>query len=732
MSDIMEEREIHLRDYYKVIVKRRYTVATVFAVVFLVSLIVTFSTTPLYMATTKILIEKSEPNNLATMNFYYVPYDPDFYETQYQLIKSTPVAEKVVDMLSLDKSYGTYFDRDKGGFKPLAVLADWVKETSSAVFGGKGGDKTQSAGDNNGNEGHMSRHEMLAREISESLIITPLKNTKLVEVGYMSTNPELAALVVNSIAKAYMENILEMKMSFSKYTMQWLEEKAEEERTKLERSEQALQAYMKEKDIVTLENRIAMLPERLSEVATKVAEAETKRKEKETLYEQVKNVARNPGKAETIPVIASDPTIQALRVQILKAEQNILDMSRKYGKKHPAMITATGDLKILRDKKEQEIRRVVESIRNEYELAKANEENLRKMVSETKAATLNLNEKFIQYGVLKRESETNKQLFDAIIKRIKEQGITQDIRTIDVSVVEKAEVPKSPAKPKKLLNILLGLIVGLMGGVGLAFFVEYLDNTVKFPEDAESKLGSPVLGIVNLLNAKGKSIEEIVLKEPQSVFAEGYKVIRTSILLSSSDKPLKNILVTSISPGEGKTATAVNLALTVAQSEHSVLLVDGDLRRPRVHKIFGLDNSKGLSTYLAGASDIHIVPAASRSGIQVMPSGPVPPNPSELLSSRRMQKLLSILADKFDIVIWDSPPLMTVTDSLVLSKILDGTIIVAKAGKTTFENVRKGMKSLSDIESHFLGIIINALEVKKSDYYYNRYYQSYYYGKEKE
>jgi succinoglycan biosynthesis transport protein ExoP len=271
-----------------------------------------------------------------------------------------------------------------------------------------------------------------------------------------------------------------------------------------------------------------------------------------------------------------------------------------------------------------------------------------------------------------------------------------------------------------------------MGGVGLAFFVEYLDNTIKFPEDAEAKLGAPVLGIVNLLSAKGKSIEAIVMKEPQSVFAEGYKVIRTSILLSSSDKPLKNILITSISPGEGKTATAVNIALTVAQSEHSVLLVDGDLRRPRIHKIFGLDNSKGLSTYLAGASDIHIVPAASRSGVQVMPSGPVPPNPSELLSSRRMQQLLTLLSEKFDIVIWDSPPLMTVTDSLVLSKILDGTIIVAKAGETTFENVRKGMKSLSDIESHFLGIIINALEVKKNDYYYNRYYQSYYYGKEKE
>jgi capsular exopolysaccharide synthesis family protein len=215
------------------------------------------------------------------------------------------------------------------------------------------------------------------------------------------------------------------------------------------------------------------------------------------------------------------------------------------------------------------------------------------------------------------------------------------------------------------------------------------------------------------------------LKEPQSVFAESYKVLRTAILLSSAVTPPKNILVTSVSPGEGKTVTSVNLAMTIAQASHSVLLVDSDLRKPRVHKIFGLHNSKGLSTYLAGASDIDIICNGVVPNLSIIPSGPVPPNPSELLSSGRMYDLIRALNEKFDFIIWDAAPLLTVTDSLILSKILDGTIIVTKAGQTAYDSVSRALKSLSDIESHFLGIVINGLDVRKNDYYARYYHYGY-------
>jgi succinoglycan biosynthesis transport protein ExoP len=619
----------------------------------------------------------------------------EFCETQYQLIKSTSVAQKVVKMLSLETTYESYFKDTKKVFS---------------------------------NDDLASRTNMLANIISGGITLSPIKNSKIVNISYMSTNPEFATLVANSVAKAYIEEILDMKMSSTRYALEWMTKKAEEERSKLEKSERALQEYMRANDIVTLQDKIAITPEKLTEFNTQLIQAETKRKELESLYSKVMKI--NLRDAENIPAIASDPTIQSLRSEILKAEQNIEELSKKYGKKHPVMIRAIEELNTLKKKREQQIRRAIESIKNEYELAKAKETSLRSALSNTKAEALNLNEKFIQYGVLTREVETNKQLYDALIKNIKEQSVTEEIRNVNVWVVEKAERPQSPVKPKKSLNILLGIIVGLFGGVGLAFFFEYLDNTIKSPDEVETRLGVPVLGTVPLLDTKGKSIENIILEDPQSTFAESYKTIRTAILLSSASKPPQNILVTSMGPEEGKTVTSVNLAMTIAQSEYSVLLIDGDLRKPRIHKIFGLNNSKGLSTYLAGASSVINISKGPLANLSIITSGPLPPNPSELISSNKMNELMRVLNEKFDIIVWDSAPIMTVTDSLILSKVLDGTVIIAKAGKTTYEIVRWGLRSLkgrrqNDLESRVLGVVINAVSIKKSDYYY--YYQHYNY-----
>jgi succinoglycan biosynthesis transport protein ExoP len=692
----MEEREIHLREYLRIIYKRRYTVCTFFTIVFVVVLIGTLSTTPVYQASTKVLIEKVEPSNLSMMSPFYMSYDPEFYETQYQLIKSTSVAQKVVKMLSLESTYESYFKDAKKSFGAIDPAA---------------------------------KANMLANIINSGIAVSPVKNSKIVNISYMSTNPEFATLVTNSVARAYIEEILDMRMSATKYSIDWMTKKAEEEAVKLKKSEMALQDYMRANDIVTLQNKVAITPEKLTEFNAQLIKAGTKRKELESLYDKVVKVSIKD--AETIPAIASESTIQSLRTQILKAEQNIEELSKKYGKKHPALIRAKEDLNVLQQKRDQEIRRVTASIKNEYELARANEGSLRGMLSSTKEEALNLNEKFIQYGVLTREVETNRQLYDVLIKRIKEQSVTEEIRTVNVWVVEKAERPGSPVKPKKSLNILLGMIVGLFGGVGLAFFFEYLDNTIKTPEEAETRLGVPVLGMIPLLEPKGENIEEIILKEPQSAFAESYKAVRTAIMLSSAVKHPQNILITSMGPEEGKTVTSVNLAMTIARSGYSVLLIDSDLRKPRIHTIFGLNNLSGLSTYLAGASsDINIVFKRPLTNLSVIPSGPLPPNPSELLGSNRMNDLMKILNEKFDIIIWDSPPLMTVTDSLILSKFLDATIVITRAGKTTYDIVRRGLKLLKgrredDIKSHVLGVVINAIDIKKSDYYYYRYYNYY-------
>jgi|WetSurMetagenome_2_1015567.scaffolds.fasta_scaffold02389_3 polysaccharide biosynthesis transport protein len=690
----MDIKELHLTDYIKILKKRRRFIFTVFIIVSVIGLVATLATTQIYRATVSILIEKNERgSSLSPSNSGYASYDPDFYETQYQLIKSTAVARKVVDLLANDPTFNKYY----------------------------GASLKSEAGTKEAN------YDNVAKGIRGGIIVTPLKNTKIVDVSYMSESAELAEIVTNNIAKAYIEMLLDLSMSSTQYTLQWMSKKAEEEKEKLEKSERTLQQYMKGQNFVAIEDKVAVVPQKLSEINSQLIKAEAKRKEAESLYNKVRDIP-SPAAAESVSAVASDMTVQSLRQQILKAEQHGMELSQKYGARHPAMQRANEDIKGLKAKRDQEIKRVIQTIKNEYDIARSTEGSLRSLLSATNAEVLNVNDKLIEYKVLNRDVETNRQLYDSLIKKIKEQSVIEQVRSANVLLVEKAEKPTSPVSPRPVRNLLITLILGLAGGIGMAFFVEYLDQTIKNPEEAEAKLGLSVLGMIPLIDTPEYPIEKLVEKEPLSPFTENYKAIRTALLLSAADQPPKRLLVTSAQPGEGKTVTAINLATAIAQSEYKVLLIDADLRKPRVYKALGLHNTKGLSTYLAGASDMNIIQPGHVSNLSVIPSGPVPPNPSELLSSNRLNFMIRALSEEYDIIIFDSAPLLSVTDALILSKALDGTIIVAKAGKTGYDEVKRAIKGLRDLNSNILGVVINAFDTKKNEYYY-KYYN--YYSDEK-
>jgi len=719
----MENQEIHLRDYYMVLRKRRHVVYTFFSMTLALVLLFTFTATPAYEANTRLLIEKAVQYTISEYGFS--SYDPEFYSTQYQLIKSRPVARKVYDALKGNVQFRKYFEEASNKTNIIDKLKGIIVSFTA-----------DDAGDAVLEDLEKANRDLVVESILANITVRPETDTRIVTVSYLSHDPVLAQLVVNMVANAYIEALFDLRVDSSQRALQWMSKKVDEERVTLDELENGLQKFMEEQDIVTLEARLAIVPRKLMELSTQLTRTETKRKELETLYNKIRSLNASGKDLDSIPSIASDKTVSSLREQIIKGDQRIIEFSKKYGSKHPLMIESMEDLELLRMKKAQEIGRVVESVKNEYDLSLSNEQNLRRLLSETKLETHGINEKFVRYNALKREVDTNRQLFEALLKKMHEESIEEEGQTVNVMLVEVGETPKYPVKPKKALNLLVGIFMGLFGGILLAFFFEYFDNTVKAAEDAEAKLGIPVLGMVSLLRREKKeherSIERIVLDEPKSTFAENYKALRTAIMLSSTDSTPKSILVTSMLPAEGKTSTAVNLALVIAQSVDKVLLVDTDLRKPRIHKIFGISNKSGLSTYLVGSS-AKIIKEGPTPNINIVTSGPLPPNPSELLGSEKFARFLSTMKERYEVIIFDSPPVLTVTDSLVLSKHVDGTIVVARAAKTSYEAMRKGLRQISDVGSNVLGLLINAIDIRKGGYYYNYYYYhnyNYYYSDE--
>ncbi|KPJ97421.1 MAG: hypothetical protein AMJ60_11245, partial [Desulfobacterales bacterium SG8_35] len=602
----MQEREIHIRDYIRLISKRKSTIFTFFLVTFLVVVIATFTATPKYLASTKVLIETNETDPLYANRSRYSPVDLQFIETQIQIITSKSVARKVVKNLDLEKNYQSYFP-DKQispGFLQTvtAKIKDFIKSRNKIAA-----QDTVAIPAPPGDVSETPANEWLTKIIIKGIKVSPVKDSKVFVISFMSENPIFARQVANNVVKAYQEELLELKTAASGVTISWMTQKADEERQKLKESEAFLQQYMRDNDIVTIEDRIAVVPQRLSEFSSQLSRAEARRKELYSIYRQVQQATNESSSSlEAIPAIVSDSSIQEIRNNIRQVQQRITELSEKYGPKHPLMVSALSEQDRLFEKKKEEILRVSNSIKNEYELAQANEDNLRNLLEKTKAEALGMNEKFVQYQVLKREVDSNRAMYEALFSRLKEQNVTEESQNVNVWVVEKADTPILPTKPNKKMNILLGLVLGLCGGIGLAFFIEYLDNTIKTPEEAEERLGIPLLGVIDRckFGKSGEVAEELIsLYEKHSANVESFKALRTSLLLSSSDKPPESIVVTSMMPGEGKTTISANLAITIAQTGQRVLLIDGDMRKPRLHKIFNLDNRVGgLSTYLAGVA----------------------------------------------------------------------------------------------------------------------------------
>ncbi len=719
----MEEREIHLTDYWRVVRKRRTTVLLFFTIVVVTVAIATFTATPMYRASCDILIQRSNPAALDTAYHARESYIAamEFYPTQYEIIRSAAVARKVVEELNLTEN--PLFNRN---VKERSLgLMDVIRGTLGRIFSG---DDTPSP------EGlePPDPTAALAGVVQAGLSVEPVKDSQITRIHYVSPDPRFAAAVANAVAQAYIDISLDIKMGASKEAVRWLTKKIDEQREKLDESERALQEYTRKHDIIEIENRDTITPRKIQEVSVQLVEAETKRRELEALSRQLRKAAAGTDILETMSVVMNDSIIRSLRSEEISLSKKIEEMSKKYGPKHPQMIRLKADMEALVNQKREETRRVLASVERDLDYARAREASFRELLEKTKGEALALQERSVQYNVLKRQVLSNQQVHDALLKRLNETSVTSDVQSSSVTIIDRAAVPRGPISPRKGRNLLLAIIVGLFGGVGAAFFLEYLDRTLKTPDDVEERLGVPFLGLVPLVK-QGKDttgIDQIVVKAPTNPASEAYRSLRTALMLSApGDAGHKSILITSIMAEEGKSTTAINVAEVMAQAGKNVLLVDGDMRKPRLHHVFGLDNKTGFSTLLAGLEKKVPVRPAKVENLTVLPAGPLPPNPSELLSSPRARRILEVLHGKYDMVIFDSPPMMMVTDSAILAGMVDGTVLVVRSGKTNGDTAARALKNLRGVNVSILGAILNAVDITRDaagDYYYYTYSQGYY------
>ena len=820
-----KEEQIDLRDYLRVLIKRRWSIITFFTITVLVVAIHTFTATPIYQASSRIVIEKENPNLVSIQEVMAVDTTgSDYYQTQYKIIESRTVAREVIRRMELENSTEFFpepkenlLSNIKAWFRDTAGLwKEWIisllnpgddKKTKSLSFV----ETTVSVIDTKGDWYHVKLEDgrtgwarkslfvdktvspelkkpvpikkdlvivsltssivsvykypypdskikfKLKKEIGDQKIyalspdldldsdlvsafigrinVNPIRNSRLVDVSFEAKNPVFAARIANELVRTYIDKNMETKLTATKDAVKWLNDRIGEERKKVEAAENALLQYKEEQEIITDFSSDAekITAQKLAQINAKVVDAESLRVEAETRYMQAMAIENNPDMIDSIPRILSNELIQQIKNMEVNLYNRMSELSDKYGQNHPKMVAIESELTDLKKRKAIECKRVVNSLQNEYKLAVAREKSLKKALARQKTESLSMNKKAVRYGVLQRQTESSRHMYELLIKRFKETSLTEEMKTGNIRIIDKAETPESPVKPKKKLNFLLSIILGLAMGTGLAFFLEYLDNTIKLPDEIKEYLKIPYLGPVPTFASAeshdGTSPADLIaVHSPKSTASESFRGIRTGILFSSADAEPQVILVSSAGPEEGKTSCAANLAVTMAQSGSRVLIIDCDMRRPRIHKLFNIGRDTGISSVLVGSSELNdVVVTADIANLDIIPCGPIPPNPSELLGSRKMEHLIKTLRKKYTRIIIDSPPLTAVTDSVLLSKVVDGTILVIRAGETPRQVVQNGLSQLRTVNAHVLGAVLNGVTTGKDSYYYYQYYY-YYYG----
>lgn len=739
----MFQEEVRLQDHLRILKKRQWVIITFFVIIVVGVTIATLLSSPIYKGTTRILIEKDTPNILSFQEVLaFDTSDTDYYQTQYTILKSRSLAKAVFEQLGMlqEEEQPSGFSV-RGAVNELLLLAGLQEPLTDEA------------------KQRLMEQQRIDNFLNRVISIEPIKGSWLVDISAVSKHPERAAKIANTLVEMYIKQSLESKLSASKDAAGWLDEQLQASQQKVAESEAALLAYKEKYGIISFEDRQNIVTQKLSELNTAVNNARIKRIGVEAQYRQIQEYLNAEAsvssaeaivKLETLSQVINNPFIQSLKVELANLEVEQSELLKKFRPKHPNVIAVHSQVASVRQRISAEVRQIITSIKNEYELALAQEEEMRAALEEHKQEALDLNQKAITYAVLEREAESNKRVYDTLLQRTKETSVTEQLETINIRVIDQAEVPNYPIAPRKKLNLFLAIIVGLVGGTALAFFFEFLDNSIKSPDDLQQYLNIPFLGFIPRVAYNGNGngngsvpahrgkpnpVDTVVALDPKSTVSEAYRSLRTNVMFSSLEHgPV--LLVTSAGPTEGKSITVANLAITMAQSGSKTLIIDCDLRKPRMHRIFNIPgNTDGITEMIVNLGSNGMKVAVKRTKIEnldIIPCGQIPPNPSELLSSDRAKFLIQALSKKYDRILIDSPPVNVVTDPVILSQIVDGVLLIVRAGQTSRDVARRARDQLLAVKARVIGGVLNSVDMQKDHYYYYSYYHNYYYQEKNE